>query len=89
MSGPAVVTCFERDSNCYWENDYWDENYQDDGHYPCKGTNGFSVDLEYDAAKNKFTMERFRFVKAVDWEGNFKTDIDFDYLFGNRTFPTV
>ncbi len=29
-------------------------------------------------------MKRFRFVKAVDWAGNFKTDIDFDYDFGNK-----
>ena len=29
-------------------------------------------------------MTRFWFVKAVDWNGNFKTDIDFDYDFGKK-----
>ena len=69
FNGPAVVTCFERDS-CLWGGNT----------YPCKGTNGYSLEFQYNStATKKFTLQKFRFVKSVDSIGNFKTDIDFDY----------
>ena len=80
VNGPAVVTCFERDS-CYWSGNYG-STFQADLKYPCKGTNGYSLEFQYDsAAGGKFTLQKFRFVKSVDTIGNFKSDIDFDYVF--------